>query len=341
MAPIQHTPSKGVFFGTRRPIVFYICGGGEGIRYVIESNGGVITASIPAAQIVIFNRDITPEILWPISVEERKVFEVVQRLGELQPILSSLWIYQACREGKLLERSRYTIQIGVYPIIPPSTIAVSTTPIAPVSAGSRPTTSASVTVLNIPSTPGQHQPHVLSPPPKASHTPPAPQVQTQLAVAPIACPPAHSQPVTIGRQTNNSISSTLGGPRSSHQPVVPPIIRPLWGAAAHDIRTEEAHTILADELYRFAHKRKQVTENDLKAFLKELESKRKERHWHTFYARHHESVDIILKEKGLDPKGWHNYPTRGMKDKISRSRMKGWAWVVEPVEPIVQPQSLD
>ncbi|OCF61475.1 hypothetical protein L486_01123 [Kwoniella mangroviensis CBS 10435] len=338
MTLIQNSPPRGVFFGTRRPLVFYICGGGEGIRYVIESNGGVITDSMPAAQIVIFNRDITPEILWPISVEERKVFEVVQRLGGVQPVLSSLWIYRSCRKNKLLERSEYTIQIGVYQIIPPSTIAVSTTPIPTVSAGSRPTTSAT-TALSIPSTPGQHQPLVLSPPPEASHTLPAPPVQTELGVVPIVYPPALPQPITRERQTNNSISSTLIGARSSQQIVAPQTIRPLSGAASHEITTEQAHSILADELYRFAHKRKQVTENDLKVFLKDLESKRKERYWQRFYPRHHERIDTILTEKGLNPKGWHNYPTKAVKDKVSKSGMKGWAWVVEPVDPIVEPRS--
>ncbi|WVQ66799.1 uncharacterized protein L199_004990 [Kwoniella botswanensis] len=334
----QNSPPKGVFSGTRRPLVFYICGRGEGIRYVIESNGGAITTSIPAAQIVIFNRDITPEILWPISVEERKVFEVVQQLGKVQPVLSSLWIYQSCREEKWLERSGYAIQIGVYPITPPSTIATGTTAIPPVFAESRPISPASVTVPNIPSTPSQHQPLVLSRPSRVS-TQPAPQAQAQLAVVPKAHPPALPQPVRRERQTNNSISSTLGGTCPSQQTVAPRIIRPLSGTASHVITTEQAQWILAEELYRFAHKRKQVSENDLKVFLKDLESKRKERYWQKFYARHHDRIDTMLTEKGLNPKGWHNYPAKAVKDKVSGSGMKGWAWVVEPVDPIVQPLS--
>ncbi|KAK6909220.1 hypothetical protein L486_01125 [Kwoniella mangroviensis CBS 10435] len=63
----------------------------------------------------------------------------------------------------------------------------------------------------------------------------------------------------------------------------------------------EAYAILARELHRFAHKRSTVTVEDIKEFIKDLDTKRNERCWRKFYRREHRAVDSLIRGMAIKP----------------------------------------
>ncbi|WVQ66796.1 uncharacterized protein L199_004987 [Kwoniella botswanensis] len=63
-----------------------------------------------------------------------------------------------------------------------------------------------------------------------------------------------------------------------------------------EVGIEQAQSILANEPYRFVHKRSIITRKDVKAFLRSLPDKGPERR--------------TLRNMGLDPKGWHDHPPK-------------------------------
>ncbi|WWD03839.1 hypothetical protein V865_001895 [Kwoniella europaea PYCC6329] len=78
-----------------------------------------------------------------------------------------------------------------------------------------------------------------------------------------------------------------------------------------EVGVEQAQSILANELYRFAHKRSIITPKDFSAFMRKFSDKRPERKaWQSFYRREHEVIDNMLRDMGLDPKGWHDHPPK-------------------------------
>ncbi|WVW86483.1 hypothetical protein I302_108531 [Kwoniella bestiolae CBS 10118] len=337
------TPPRGIFYRNRRPMMFFVSGGGEAIHCILESNGARITRSLSAAQIIVFNRDNCSTISWPTSAEEIDILERVREIGGHQPVVASTWVCECSREGRLVDRSKYFILLNSHDIVAPSSpssrIAQSVTPLN--ASSLRSTGSA----------PAQ----------------PSPLLHLNQGNQTIVLPQAarHKlQSITPGRRTDNNWASSI--PRGDHNLPFPyaqstsdaQVTYTASSSAIQEITKEQAQSIIVTELYQFAHKRSSVTESDLKLFLKELEGRRKERAWRLFYRRENEVIDQLLRNQGLDPTGWHSFSGKKRKvhdsnidndgdyekddgvgtirrgpgaytTKKKASRMKGWAWVTE------------
>ncbi|WWC92020.1 uncharacterized protein L201_006974 [Kwoniella dendrophila CBS 6074] len=179
---------------------------------------------------------------------------------------------------------------------------------------------------------------------------------------------AKEQPIisNSGRQTNNSLISSLSGLESSNDSRIktshiPSSLHTGDGSIpgkekeknkkyvpiiTNGIDQEEAATILANELYEFAHSKDgKVISSDIRGFIRHLGSKRHERNWDRFYARHHEVVDKKVKDLGGDPTGWYIPPNdKPIKDHSSKivdgdnafknkGAMKGWTYVLADQGP--------